>query len=104
MKQFLKNLLGKLEHFKEKYNETGCTSINLDFENKSCVGLLTVLRRMLTSKDVKPVIPFLHRFDKLYLLGAFSPITGCSHLLEMSHCNAATFQQFLDYIAAQNTE
>jgi transposase len=57
---------------------------------------------MLTAKGVKPVAPFLHRFDNLYLFGAFSPITGCSHLLEMPHCNANTFQHFIDYMAAQN--
>jgi transposase len=74
----------------------------LYFQDESRFGLLTVLRRMLTAKGVKPVAPFLHRFDNLYLFGAFSPITGCSHLLEMPHCNANTFQHFLDYMAAQN--
>lgn len=57
---------------------------------------------MITAKGVKPVAPFLHRFDNLYLFGAFSPITGCSHLLEMPQCNANTFQLFLDYMALQN--
>jgi transposase len=57
---------------------------------------------MLTAKGVKPVAPFLHRFDNLYLFGAFSPITGGSHILEMPQCNANTFQYFLDYIAVQN--
>ena len=57
---------------------------------------------MLTTKGIKAVAPFLHRFDNLYLFEAFSPITGCSHLLEMPHCNADTFQSFLGYIAAQN--
>ena len=57
---------------------------------------------MLTAKGIKPVAPFLHRFDNLYLFGAFSPITGCSQLLEMPHCNANTFQHFLDHIAEQN--
>jgi len=79
-----------------------CNSINLYFEDESLFGLLTILRRMLTAKGIQPVAPFLHRFDNLYLLGAFSPITGCSHLLEMPHCNANTFQHFLDYMAAQN--
>jgi transposase len=59
---------------------------------------------MITAKGVKPVAPFLHRFDNLYLFGAFSPITRCRHLLEMPHCNANTFQHFLNYMAAQNVE
>jgi transposase len=74
----------------------------LFFQDESRFGLLTVLRRMLTAKGVKPVAPFLHRFDNLYLFGAFSPITGCRHLLEMPHCNADTFQYFIDYMAQQN--
>lgn len=57
---------------------------------------------MITAKGIKPVAPFLHRFDNLYLFGAFSPITGGSHLLEMPHCNAFTFQRFLNHIAEQN--
>jgi transposase len=76
----------------------------LYFEDESRFGLLTVLRRMLTAKGVKPVAPFLHRFDNLYLFGAFSPITGCSHLLEMPHCNSNTFQHFLEYTALQNQQ
>jgi transposase len=59
---------------------------------------------MLTAKGVKPVAPFLHRFDNLYMFGAFSPITGCSHLIEMPNCNATTFQHFLDYVSLQNKE
>ena len=38
------------------------------------------------------------------MFGAFSPLTGCSHLLEMPHCNATTFQHFLDYVSHQNKD
>ena len=81
---------------------SGCTSINLYFEDESRFGLLTVLRRMITAKGIKPTAPFLHRFDNLYLFGAFSPITGDSYLLEMPHCNSDTFQLFLDHLSNQN--
>ncbi len=57
---------------------------------------------MITAKGVKPVAPFLHRFDNLYLFGAFSPITGSSFLLEMPHCNSYTFQLFMDHLSNQN--
>lgn len=57
---------------------------------------------MITARGIKPVAPFLHRFDNLYLFGAFSPITGCAHLLEMPHCNGDTFQVFLNHLSAQN--
>ena len=56
---------------------------------------------MITAKGIKPVAPFLHRFDNLYLFGAFSPITGSSYLLEMPHCNSHTFQVFINQMAAQ---
>lgn len=57
---------------------------------------------MITAKGVKPVAPFLHRFDNLYLFGAFSPISGESLLLEMPYCNSASFQLFLDKLSFQN--
>jgi transposase len=81
---------------------SGCSSLNLYFQDESRFGLLTVLRRMITARGIKPVAPFLHRFDNLYLFGAFSPITGDRCLLEMPHCNSQTFQAFLDHLAHQN--
>lgn len=57
---------------------------------------------MITAKGVKPVAPFLHRFDNLYLFGAFSPITGSSCLLEMPYCNSQTFQVFINQLADQS--
>jgi transposase len=59
---------------------------------------------MITARGVKPVAPFLHRFDNLYLFGAFSPITGDKFLLEMPHCNSYTFQVFIDQLALQKPE
>lgn len=58
---------------------------------------------MITAKGIKPVAPFLHRFDNLYLFGGFSPITGCAHLLEMPYCNSDTFQVFLHYLSVQKS-
>ena len=101
-KRFLKNLSGKFKSLQVKYEVSGCRGINLYFEDESRFGLLTILRRMITAKGVKPVAPFLHRFDNMYLFGAFSPITGDSCLLEMPHCNSQTFQVFIDQMAAQN--
>ena len=81
---------------------SACESINLYFQDESRFGLLTILRRMIAAKGVKPVAPFLHRFDNLYLFGAFSPITGTSCLLEMPYCNSQTFQLFLNQLSIQN--
>ena len=104
MKRFLKNLFEKLKAVEVKFEVSHCKSINLFFEDESRFGLLTVLRRMITARGVKPVAPFLHRFDNLYLFGAFSPITGDRHLLEMPYCNSYTFQVFIDYMAAQKPD
>ncbi len=57
---------------------------------------------MITAKGVKPVAPYLHRFDNLYLFGAFSPFTGTHCLLEMPHCNSNTFQVFIDQLSSQS--
>ena len=59
---------------------------------------------MITAKGVKPVAPFLHRFDNLYLFGAFSPLTGESCLLEMPHCNSTSFQLFINELSKQSPD
>lgn len=89
----------KFKALQVKFEVSGCSSINLYFQDESRFGLLTVLRRMITAKGVKPVAPYLHRFDNLYLFGAFSPVTGHHFLLEMPHCNTDTFQVFLDNLS-----
>ena len=38
------------------------------------------------------------------MFGAFSPITGDSLLLELPHCNADTFQIFLDKLSDTNPD
>jgi transposase len=101
-KRFLKNLVEKFKSLQVKYEVSGCSSINLYFQDESRFGLLTILRRMITAKGVKPVAPFLHRFDNLYLFGAFSPLTGDSCLLEMPYCNSKTFQLFINELSASN--
>ena len=101
-KQFLKNLSEKFKALQVFIEVSGCNSTNLYFQDESRFGLLTVLRRMITAKGIKPVAPFLHRFDNLYLFGAFSPVTGHHFMLKMPHCNSNTFQMLLDKLAAEN--
>ena len=43
-------------------------------------------------------------FQSLYLFGAFSPITGDHFELEMPHCNADTFQIFLNEFAITSAD
>jgi DDE superfamily endonuclease len=103
-KRFLKNLSEKLKPLQVKYEISGCSSVNLYFQDESRFGLLTILRRMITAKGVKPVAPFLHRFSTLYIFGAFSPLTGDNYWYEMPACNSNTFQVFLDAIAADKPD
>lgn len=103
-KRFLKNLFEQFKSLQVKFEASRCRSINLYFEDESRFGLLTILRRMITAKGIKPVAPFLHRFDNLYLFGAFSPITGSSYLLEMPHCNSQSFQIFMDQMAVRDAD
>lgn len=57
--------------------------------------------KSLTAKGVKPICPFQQVFQSTYLFGAFSPLTGDHLLMEMPHCNANTFQIFLDEFAKE---
>jgi transposase len=65
-------------------------------------GVVCFVCCLLCAKGIKPVAPFLHRFDNLYLFGAFSPITGESCLLELPHCNSTSFQVFINELSKKN--
>lgn len=102
--RYLKKLSEELKHIKNKKIKSGCKSVNLYFQDESRFGLMTILRRMITAKGVKPVAPYQHKFKNLYLFGAFSGIDGSHFLLEMPYCNSDTFQVFLDLFAQHNPE
>ncbi len=74
-------------------------SFNVYFEDESRFGLFTRNGRALTAKGIKPVCPYYHKFENLYLFGAFSPVNGSSLLLEMPYCNTNTFQVFLNHLS-----
>jgi transposase len=104
-KRFLKNLPEKLSYIKNNsLNNSDFASVNIYFEDESRLGLLTILRRMLTTKGIKPIAPYQHKFDNLYLFGAFSPINGDNFLLEMPVCNSEAFQIFLDEFSSQKPD
>lgn len=63
--------------------------------------MLTIPRRRLTKRGVKPITPYQHKFDNFYLFGAFSPINGDYFLLEMPFCNTDTFQVYLQELSSQ---
>jgi transposase len=104
LRRYLKKLSEELEHIKDKKIKSSCKSVNLYFQDESRFGLMTILRRMITAKGVKPIAPYQHKFKNLYLFGAFSGINGAHFLLEMPYCNSDTFQVFLDMFAQSNSD
>jgi len=102
--RYLKKLSEELEHIKNKKIKSSCKSVNLYFQDESRFGLMTILRRMITAKGIKPIAPYQHKFKNLYLFGAFSGINGAHFLLEMPYCNSDTFQVFLDMFAQSNPD
>ena len=103
--QFLKNLVGELEHIKiQKFEPSDCTAINIYAMDESRFGLLTIQRRCLTARGIKPLVPYQHQFKNFYLFGAYSPINGDHYTRELPYCNTDCFQYYLDGFAAQKPE
>jgi hypothetical protein len=94
---FLKNLSAELEHIKtEKFQTSDCTTINIYAMDESRFGLLSIRRRCLTARGVKPLVPYQHQFKNFYLFGGYSPINGDHYTLELPYCNADCFQEYLN--------
>lgn len=71
-------------------------SIKLFVQDESRFGLMTVLRRRITLKGVKPKAQYQHDFDNTWLYGAVAPLTGDSFFLELPILNTQCFQIFID--------
>jgi transposase len=104
LRRYLKKLSEELKHIKNDIIKSDCKSVNLYFQDESRFGLMTILRRMITAKGVKPIVPYQHKFKNLYLFGAFSGINGAHFLLEMPYCNSDAFQIFLDLFAQSDQD
>jgi len=103
LRRYLKKLPEQLKHIKEtKFQSGAFDRINIFFQDESRFGLLTIQRRILTIKGVKPLMPYQHKFKNLYLFGAFSPITGTHFTLELPKCNTDCFQLYLDEFSKLN--
>ena len=74
------------------------------FQDESRFGLFTKNGKALTAKGVKPICPFQQVFQSTYLFGAFSPITGQHFMMELPHCNADTFQLFLNEMSKEDPD
>jgi hypothetical protein len=72
--------------------------------DESRFGLLSIQRRCLTARGVKPVIPYQHRFNNFYLFGAYAPGSGDHFTLELPACNTDCFQVWLDRFSMYKAE
>lgn len=102
LRRYLKKLSEKLEHIKASMFQSDVfSSANIFFEDESRFGLLTITRRILTIRGIKPLMPYQHKFKNFYLFGAYSPITGTQFTLELPKCNTDCFQLYLDEFSKQ---
>ena len=100
---FLKNLPTGLKHIKNnEFRKSGCQTINFYAMDESRFGLLSIQRRCLTVRGIKPVTPYQHRFKNFYLFGAYSPVNGDHFTLEFPYCNSPCFEQFLEGLSGRN--
>ncbi|TRX03373.1 transposase [Flavobacterium gawalongense] len=73
-------------------------------QDESRFGMFTRNGKGLTAQGVKPVCTFQQVFKAIWLFGAYSPFIGDHFELELSHCNSANFQAFLNEFSKENTE
>ena len=92
--------IGNLAGHIKSENIQNYQQFNLYCQDESRFGLMTMAHKALTIRGVKPVCNYQHKFENTYLFGAFSPVDGSHFMLEMPHCNADTFQIFLDDFSA----
>lgn len=69
--------------------------IRLFSQDESRFGLITVQRRRITRKGVKPLGVFQQKFESFYLYGAVEVSTGESFFQEADKCNSETFGDYL---------
>jgi transposase len=70
-------------------------------QDESRFGLITVLRRRLTLRGVKPRAPYQHERQSFLLYGNVEPLTGESFFLELPGLDTPLFQLFLNHFAQE---
>ncbi len=73
-------------------------------QDESRFGLVTILRRRVTLRGIKPLAPYQHELKSFYLYGSVEPLTGRSFFLELPGLDARLFQVFLDHFARAYAE
>jgi len=73
-------------------------------QDESRLGLMTIIRRIITSKGIKPIAAFQHKYKTLYLYGAVEPQTGDHFFFSFSHLDSICFQVFLEQFSERFKE
>jgi transposase len=68
-------------------------------QDESRFGLITIQRRRLTLRGIKPLAPSQHELEWSYLYGCVEPLTGESFFLALPALDSQLFQLFLDHFA-----
>jgi len=68
-------------------------------QDESRFGLITIHRRRLTLRGIKPLAPSQHELEWSYLYGCVEPCTGESFFLALPALDSELFQLFLDQFA-----
>lgn len=74
------------------------------FQDESRFGLMTVLRRALTAKGVKPVGPYQHRFIYRYCYGLVEPLSGDKFFVTAPQVNTFYFEYLLQEFSQQEPQ
>lgn len=68
-------------------------------QDESRIGLMTIMRRVITQKGVKPVAKYQQKYKSFYLYGAVEPKTGDNFFFYFSHLDSVCFQIFIDKLS-----
>lgn len=72
------------------------------FEDESRIGLITIRRRRITCKGIKPIGPIQYQHQSFWLYGVVEPNTGDSFFLELPRADTQGFQYFLDALSQRH--
>ena len=81
-----------------------CRPLRLWSQDERRWGLITVRRRRITVRGVKPVGRIQHQDDTCWCFGCVAPATGEHHVQLLPRLDAATMQRFLDGFAARHPD
>ncbi len=95
-KKKLPEIVEELKKQKHNYNK-----VNLLFQGESRFGLITVRRRRITARGVKPIRRHQNRYKNYYVYGTVNPFTGESFFINFSKLNSVTFQAFLNEVSLE---